>query len=84
MSFCEEPRAKNVRLLIKHRVFVPYDHAHSARIDNELYDQRSVCETVDSVIKRLDGSVGARSWYRQFRESTFAAAVYNVERAVKQ
>ena len=85
MSFREDLRAEGVRPLIKHRVFAPYDHAHNARIEDELYNQRSICETVNSVIKRSDGSaVRARAWYRQFREITLAAAVYNVEQAVKQ
>ncbi|MFD2373088.1 IS5 family transposase [Haloarchaeobius iranensis] len=85
MGFREELRAEGVRPLIKHRVFAPYDHAHNARIDDDLYNQRSVCETVNSVIKRSYGSaVRARAWYRQFREIVLAAAVYNVEQAVKQ
>ncbi|WP_164932755.1 transposase [Halorubrum amylolyticum] len=50
------------------------------KIDDELYNQRSVCETVNSVIKRSNGSaVRARAWYRQFREIVLAATVYNVE-----
>ena len=69
MSFREELRAKNVRPLIKHRVFALYDHAHNARIQDELYNQRSICEIMNSVIKRSYGSaVRARVWYRQFRE----------------
>ena len=84
MSFREELRAEDVRPLIKHRVFAPYDHAHNARIRDELYNQRSICETVNSVIKRSYGSaVRARSWYRQFREITLTAAVYNLELALK-
>jgi IS5 family transposase len=85
MSFHEELRNEGVRPLIKHRVFAPYDHAHNARIDDDRYNQRSVCETVNSVIKRSSGStLHAREWYRQFREITLTAAVYNVERAIKQ
>lgn len=48
-----------------------------------LYNQRSIYETVNSVIKRSNDSA-VRAWYRQFREITLAAAVYNVEQAVKQ
>jgi IS5 family transposase len=52
-----------VRLPIKHRAFAPYDHAHNARIDDELYNQRSIRENVNSVIKRSYGSaVRARAW----------------------
>jgi IS5 family transposase len=56
MSFREELRTEGVRPLIKHRVFAPYDHAHNARINDERYNQRSVYETVNSVIKRSYGS----------------------------
>ena len=85
MGFREELRAEDVRPLIKHRVFAPYDHAHNARIDDDLYNQRSVCETVNSVIKRSDGfTVRAQARYRQFREITLITAVYNVEQTVKQ
>ena len=84
MSFREELRVKNVRPLIKHHAFAPYDHAHNAQIQDELYNQRSICETVNSVIKRSYGSpVRARSWYRQCREITLTAAVYNLELALK-
>jgi len=71
MSFRGNLRTEDIRPLIKHRVFAPYDHAHNARIDDDRYNQRSVCETVKSVIKRV--------WYRQFREITLVATVYNVE-----
>jgi IS5 family transposase len=84
MSFRQKLPAEGVRPLIKHRVFAPYDHTHNARIEHDLYNQRPVCEIVNSVIKRSDGkAVRARAWYRQFREITLAAAVYNVERVLK-
>ncbi|EMA54765.1 putative transposase [Halococcus salifodinae DSM 8989] len=84
MSFREALWAEGVRSLIKHRVFAPYDHAHNARIESERYHQRSICECVNSVIKRSYGSaVRARAWYRQFREISLTAAVYNVEQALK-
>lgn len=79
MSFRRALRAEGVRPLIKRRVFAPYDHAHNARIENERYHQRSLCESVNSVIKRLHGgAVRARAWYRQFREISLTAAVYNI------
>jgi len=84
MSFREALRAEGVRPLIKHRLFAPYDHAHNARIESDRYHQRSMTETVNSVIKRSYGSaVRARAWYRQFREITLTAAVYNLELALK-
>jgi IS5 family transposase len=84
MSFREAFRAEGVRPLIKHRVFAPYDHAHNARIESERYHQRSICEIVNSVIKRAYGSaVRARAWYHQFRKISLTTAVYNAEQAVK-
>ena len=83
MSFREELRNAGIRPLIKHRVFAPYDYAHNARIDDELYGQRSQTESVNSSIKRSHGSaVRARDWFRQFREITLIAGVYNVEQAI--
>ncbi len=81
MSFREALRAVGIRPLIKHRVFAPYDHAHNARIDDELYHQRSTSESVNSSIKRSDGgAVRARDWFGQFRELAIIAGVHNVER----
>ncbi len=76
-------REEGVRPLIKHREFRPIDHAHNARIDETLYGQRSLSETVFSVIKRtLGNAVRARSWYREFREIVLMCVVYNIKRAV--
>jgi IS5 family transposase len=55
MSFRDKLRLEGVRPLIKHRVFAPSDHAHSPRIEDDLYNQRWVCEIVNLVIKRSDG-----------------------------
>ena len=64
-------------------MFAAYDHAHNARIDDELYHQRSTSESVNSLIKRSHGSaVRARDWYRQFREIALIADVHNIERAI--
>jgi IS5 family transposase len=83
MSFREDLRAVGVRPLIKHRVFAPYDHAHNARVDDELYHRRSTSKSVNSSIKRSHGSaVRARDWYRQFREIALIAGVHNIERAI--
>ena len=84
MSFRETLRAVGHRPLIKHRVFAPYDHTHNARIDGDLYHQRSITESVNSSIKCSDGSaVRARDWYRQFREIALIAGVHTVERAIE-
>jgi len=77
-------RKEGVRPLIKHREFRPIDHAHNARIDEALYGQRALSETVFSVIKRtLGDAVRARTWYREFREIVLMCTVYNIKRAVK-
>ena len=84
MSFREKLRTEGVRPLIKHWVFAPYDHAYNGRTEDELYNQRSICEAVNSVIKRsYVPAVRARAWYCQCREITLAAVVYNVGQAVK-
>ena len=81
----EELREFGIRPLIKHRIFAPYDHAHNARIDEDLYAQRSMTETVNSAVKRSLGfAVRAREWYREFREIALMCLVYNIKRAVKQ
>jgi IS5 family transposase len=83
MGFRESLREAGIRPLIKHRVFSFYDHAHNARIDDDLYGQRSLTESVNSSIKRSHGSaVRVRDWFRQFRKIALIAGVYNVEQAI--
>ena len=66
----ETLREMGIRPLVKHRVFAPYDHAHNARIKDDLYNQHSMTETVNSSVKRSYGSaVRAREWYREFTVS---------------
>lgn len=82
-SFREELRSHNIRPLIKHRVFASYDHAHNARIDDDLYNQRWMAETVFSSVKRSLGSaVRASFWYREFRELIACFALYNIKIAL--
>jgi IS5 family transposase len=81
----EALRDLDIRPLIKHRIFAAYDHTHNARIDDDRYNQRSMTETVNSVVKHSLGfAVRARSWYREFREVALMCVVYNIKRAVKQ
>ncbi|RDZ55765.1 IS5/IS1182 family transposase [Haloferax sp. Atlit-10N] len=78
-------RSEGVRPLLRHRLFAHYDHAHNARLDSELYRQRWMAETTFSAIKRRFGpAVHPRAWYREFRKLVLTAAVYNLERALKQ
>ncbi len=79
----DELREEGVRPLIKHREFRPIYRAHNARIDEALYGQRALPETVFSVIKRtLGDAVHARSWYREFREIVLMCGIYNIKHAV--
>ena len=72
-----------IRPLIRHRIMASYDHAHNARIDDDRYAQRAMCETVFSSVKRSLGcAVRARAWYREFREIVLICCVYNIKRAV--
>ena len=81
----ERLRELKIRPLIKHCVRALYDHAHNARIDEDLYAQRSMTETVNSAIKRSLGyAVRARDWYREFREIALMCVVYNIKRSVTQ
>lgn len=82
-QFRDTLRNEGVRPLIKHRPYQPIDHAHNARLSDTMYNQRSLTETVNSVIKlKLRETVSARAWYRQYRELTLTAAVYNINRAI--
>ena len=70
-------REIGIRPLIKHCINKPYDYAHNARIDDDLYGQRSISESVFSSVKRSLGvALRARSWYREFRELALMCAVY--------
>jgi len=74
-----------LRPLIKHCINKPYDHAHNARINDDLYHQRSMSETVFSSVKRSLGvALRARKWYREFRELALMCAVYNIKKAAEQ
>jgi IS5 family transposase len=71
--------------LLRYRSFAAHDHAHNARLDSELYDQRWIAETAFSAIKRRFGlAVNPRAWYRECRELVLTATVYNLEQALKQ
>lgn len=60
------------------------DTVHNARIDDALYGQCWMSETVFSAIKRTNcDPVRARTWYCEFRGIILKAAVHNVEQAVK-
>ncbi|WP_251331619.1 IS5 family transposase [Haloplanus pelagicus] len=74
---------ENVRPLIKHREFSSLHEAWNARIDAELYGQRSQNETVNSRIKRKYGAfVRSRHWWNQFREIAIVCLTHNLDRSL--
>ena len=76
-------RQYEVQPLIKHREFTSIHKAWNARLDADLYGQRSQSETVDSTLKRKYGAfVRSRHWWKQFRELTIACLVRNLNRSL--
>ena len=81
-AFREWLRDHDVRPLIRHCIYAPYDNAHNARMNDELYNRRWLSETCFSVVKRSHGpTVRAQTWYCGFRECVLMFAIYNIERA---
>ena len=76
-------RENGIRPLIKHREFSSLQKAWNARLDAELYGQRSQSETVYSCLKRkYGGVVHSRHWWKQFRELVLICIVHNLDRAI--
>jgi len=76
-------RQHEVRVLIKHREFTSIHKAWNARLDADLYGQRSQSETVNPTLKRKYGAfVRSRHWWKQFRELTIACLVHNLDRSL--
>jgi IS5 family transposase len=74
---------EDVRPIIKHREFSSLHKAWNARLDADLYGQRSQNETVNSRLKRKYGAfVRSRHWWKQFRELTIACLIHNVDRSL--
>ena len=55
-ELCEECREESTRPVIKHCEQTPLQKAHNARIDDDLYHQRTMSETVFSLLKADDGT----------------------------
>jgi IS5 family transposase len=76
-------RQHGVRPLIKHREFTSLHKAWNARLDTDLYGQRSQSETVNSTLKRKYGTfVRSRRWWKQFRELTISCLSHNIDRSL--
>jgi IS5 family transposase len=75
-------REDDIRPLIKHREFSSLHKAWNARLDANLYGQRSQNETVNSRIKRRYGAfVRSRRWWMQFRELAVSCLTHNIDKA---
>lgn len=76
-------RDENVRPLIKHREFSSLHKAWNARMDADLYGQRSQNETVNSRLKRKYGAfIRSRHWWKQFRELAITCLTHNLDRSL--
>ena len=76
-------REENIRPLIKHRGFSSLHKAWNARLDADLYGQRSQNETVNSRLKRKYGAfVRSRHWWKQFRELVVGCLTHNIDKSL--
>jgi len=76
-------REENIRPLVKHREFSSLHRAWNARLDADLYGQRSQNETVNSRLKRKYGAfVRSRHWWKQFRELVVGCLTHNIDKAL--
>lgn len=75
-------RARATRPVIKHKKLSSLKKAHNARINDDVYNQRSMSETVFAMLKTDNGgSLRSRSWHGQFRELTRKCILYNLSLA---
>lgn len=67
----EECREESTRPVIKHNEQTSLQKAYNARIDDDLYHQWTMSETVFSLLKENAGKrLRSRTWHGQFRAST--------------
>ena len=74
-------RKASTRPVIKHCEQNGLKKAHNARIDDDVYNQRSMSETVFAMIKDDGDEIRSRSWHGQFRELTRKCIVHNLTQA---
>ena len=75
-------RKESTRPVIKHCEQSSLQRAHNARIDDDLYHQRTMSETVFSLLKDSENEkLRSRTWHGQFREMMRKCIVHNLERA---
>ena len=76
-------RDAGVRPLVKHREFPSLHKPWNARLDADLYGQRSQNETVNSSLKRKYGAfVRSRYWWTQFRELVVGCLTHDVDKSL--
>ena len=75
-------REESTRPVIEHCEQSSLQKAHNARIDDDLYHQRTMSETVFSLLKNDGGEkLRSRTWHGQFREMVRKCIVHNLSRA---
>ena len=75
-------REESTHPVIKHCEQSSLQKAHNARINEDLYHQRTMSETVFSLLKNDGGEkLRSRTWHRQFREMIWKCIVHNLSRA---
>jgi len=74
-------REASTRPVIKHCEQNALKKAHNARIDDDVYNQRSMSETVFAMLKDDGDEIRSRSWHGQFRELTRKCIVHNLTQA---
>jgi len=77
----EACREASTRPVIKHCEQNALKKAHNARIDDDVYNQRSMSETVFAMLKDDGDEIRSRSWHGQFRELTRKCIMHNLEQA---
>jgi IS5 family transposase len=74
-------RNRGTRPLIPHRVFMQKQKYWNSMINQKLYHQRSLSETVNSVIKRkFSDKLYSKHWRTQKKELKLLAIVYNIDK----
>ena len=79
-------RVRGVRPIIPYREFKNKQKQvyWNSLLDKKLYNKRSLCETVNSVIKRkYSDTLYSKNWRSQFKELTLLAIVYNIDRRIR-
>ena len=81
----DELRRMGIRPLIKHREFKPIHKAQNKSMISKDYHQRSMSETVNSIVKRkYDDTLHTKSYWNQCKEILLMAVVHNIERNISK